>query len=244
MTRSRAWMPVGAAVAAAVPVMWAARELRRSRTWGATPEEVGMILPGDDLCPRPFRVVTRAVAVDAPPDQVWPWLTQIGQDRSGFFSYTWLENLFGCHMPEIHHLRAEWSTRAVGDRIWMSSPDRADGRLCNVVAEVIPGRALVAVGPDDLERMAAGDQATWVWQWCALPGPVLGTTRLVVRSRYGERVPGLEPVHFVMERKMLRTIDRLAEERWRRTRADPFPRVVPDLTVSPAREEGPAPARR
>jgi hypothetical protein len=36
---------------------------------------------------------------------------QIGQDRSGFFSYTWVENLFGCQMPTVHELREEWSER-------------------------------------------------------------------------------------------------------------------------------------
>jgi hypothetical protein len=40
----------------------------------------------------------RAVTIDAPVEDVWPWLAQIGQDRAGFYSYEWLENLAGCRM--------------------------------------------------------------------------------------------------------------------------------------------------
>jgi hypothetical protein len=29
-----------------------------------------------------------AVTIDAPPDQVWPWLVQLGGDRGGWYSWT------------------------------------------------------------------------------------------------------------------------------------------------------------
>jgi hypothetical protein len=47
---------------------------------------------------------TRAIMVQAPAEQVWPWVAQLGQDRGGFYSYRLLENLVGCDMPNLHHL--------------------------------------------------------------------------------------------------------------------------------------------
>ena len=46
----------------------------RLLTWGATPEEVARVMPGDLAGSR----WTRAVTVNAAPEQVWPWLVQWG----------------------------------------------------------------------------------------------------------------------------------------------------------------------
>lgn len=73
-------------------------------TFGATQEEAGMGLPGDQLVRAASRMATRAISIDAPPEQVWPWLVQLGQGRGGFYSYDSLENL---DWPE-HPLRAEY----------------------------------------------------------------------------------------------------------------------------------------
>ena len=74
--------------------------LRRWRVrWGATDAEVGAHLPGDELMPRADRSTTRAMTIAAPPDQVWPWIVQMGQGRGGLYSYDVLENLIGC---DIH----------------------------------------------------------------------------------------------------------------------------------------------
>jgi len=47
-------------------------------TWGATEEEAGRSLPGDELLEDPAVVSTRAITIDAPPSAVWPWLVQMG----------------------------------------------------------------------------------------------------------------------------------------------------------------------
>ena len=54
--------------------------------WGATDEEIGKPLPGDELVSNPAIESTRAITVNAPVEEVWPWLAQIGQDRGGFYS--------------------------------------------------------------------------------------------------------------------------------------------------------------
>ena len=54
--------------------------------WGATSAEQQMPLPGEDLVPAPLVHTTHAVTINAPPQQVWPWLVQIGQGRAGFYA--------------------------------------------------------------------------------------------------------------------------------------------------------------
>ena len=65
------------------------------RRWGATDEEVCRKLPGDDQVPQPDTQWTRAITIKAKAADIWPWLVQIGQGRSGYYSYPWLEKLMG-----------------------------------------------------------------------------------------------------------------------------------------------------
>jgi hypothetical protein len=62
--------------------------------WGATPAEQSMQMPGDEFftdCAPAFVAMTRAVTVAAPPEIVWPWLTQLGRG-AGWYSYELLDN--------------------------------------------------------------------------------------------------------------------------------------------------------
>jgi len=69
------------------------------RTWGTRPGDADKPLAGDETVPDPGVQQTRAITIDAPPEVVWSWPAQLGQDRAGFYSYRWLENLAGCRMP-------------------------------------------------------------------------------------------------------------------------------------------------
>ncbi|HEX6551671.1 MAG TPA: hypothetical protein VF026_02830 [Ktedonobacteraceae bacterium] len=60
--------------------------------WGATDEEVARAMPGDQIQPQPIFNATRAVTIDARPEQVWPWLVQIGYLRAGWYGYDWIDN--------------------------------------------------------------------------------------------------------------------------------------------------------
>lgn len=62
-------------------------------TWGATPEEVSRHLPSDERVTRPTFDATRAITIAARPEDVWPWLVQIGLTRAGWYSYDLLDNL-------------------------------------------------------------------------------------------------------------------------------------------------------
>ena len=52
-----------------------------------------------------------AVTIDAPPDQVWPWLVQMGGDRGGWYSWDHLDNAGG---PSAQRVHPEWQDIALG----------------------------------------------------------------------------------------------------------------------------------
>jgi hypothetical protein len=113
---------------------------RRYLRWGATDEEVNMALPGDELLPRADLTATRAIAIRAAVDGVWPWVAQLGQGRGGFYSYDFLENLVGCEIHSADGVVREWQATAVGDEVRLH-PD-----VTLIVALLEPGQALVLRG--------------------------------------------------------------------------------------------------
>jgi hypothetical protein len=76
-----------------VPSFVTAPVIRRWHTrWGATDAEVAGPMPGDQIVPRASFNATRAITIDAPPEQVWPWIVQMGYRRAGFYTYALLDN--------------------------------------------------------------------------------------------------------------------------------------------------------
>jgi hypothetical protein len=195
---------VASAVAAGVAVL-RARYLR----WGATDEEVQIALPGDGLVLRADVTATRAVTVRAAAADVWPWIAQLGQGRGGFYSYDFLENLVGCEIHSADRIVREWQPIDVGDEVKLH-PD-----MGLTVAAVEPGRALVLRGGVPMGEKASPYDSTWAF---VLRDGSGGTTRLVVRERYGYSrwwarfiVEPTELISFVMSRRMLRGIRDRAE---------------------------------
>ena len=107
-------------VAKALPWFWSSPLLRPwHRHWGATPDEVGSAMPGDDLLLHAHFEATRAISIAAPPDHVWPWIVQIGFRRAGFYSYDLLDNL---GHPSADRIVPEFQETAIGDRVAMAEP--------------------------------------------------------------------------------------------------------------------------
>ena len=160
--------------------------------WGATHVDRVVTLPGDEFSRYAYHTITHAVNIQAPPEAIWPWITQIGQDRGGFYSYTFLENLAGCQMPAVHKIMPEWQNRAAGDTVWFAAPTRYGGRARMVATIVVPQRCLTLATPADWKRFQAGDDgldATWTFALMPKPG---GTTRLIARVR-SVAIPPLPP---------------------------------------------------
>src|SRR3954463_3114879 len=85
--------------------------------WGAQPGDENRELPGDELLPKDGTQILHAVTIDAPVEEVWPWLAQLGQDRGGFYSYEWLENLIGDDIRNADRIHPEWQRTEAGDLV-------------------------------------------------------------------------------------------------------------------------------
>lgn len=58
----------------------------------ASRDERERTLPGDNIVPKVLFTVTHAITIDAPPESVWPWLSQMGSMRGGWYSYDRIDN--------------------------------------------------------------------------------------------------------------------------------------------------------
>jgi hypothetical protein len=213
-------LPLALAAAAGAVAGWMTLRPRMSG-WGATTEEIERVLPGDELVPEAFYVTTRAVTVAAPAATVFPWLVQMGQNRGGFYTYDVLENLFGLDIHSADHIHAEWQELTPGADYVALDPQH---ELKLTIVELEPPHAFVIrTGAPGEEPQPPGSffkgeiAATWAFVVEPL-GP--DSSRLLIRWRAAwspsaaARVAApllLEPVHFVMERGMLRGIKKRAE---------------------------------
>lgn len=201
------------AVAAVVAIAATLAVRRASLRWGASDEELRLPLPGDDFLPAPDLMATRAITINAPMSQVWPWVAQLGQNRGGFYTYDWMENLVGIDIHSSNVIVPELRIRAVGDEVNLAPP------VALKVVAFEDGRHVVlrgAVGPDGTDAGAPYD-FTWAF---VLIEAAPGTTRLIVRERYayltgwaGAFVEPVEMVSFLMSQRMLRGIRERAERR-------------------------------
>ena len=173
--------------------------------WGATEEEIAAPLTGDELVPSPRISYTRAVSIDAAPEQIYPWIVQLGADRGGLYSYTGIETyLLRCPMVNADRIHEELQNLNVGDQVKMC-PD-ANTPPAFEVALIEPNHALVLGHRQD-------DIWSDVWQFVLLP-QANGTTHLVLRSRdakEGWLWDIIRPGEFIMMRGMLLGIKERAE---------------------------------
>jgi hypothetical protein len=201
---------VGAGIsgAAIITLAWFTPFLRPARShWGLSAEEASAPRPGDELVAEPRWSWTHAVDIDAPRDDVWPWVAQIGADRGGFYSYQWLENVAGCNVHNAEAIHAEWAHQS-GDNLVLH-PKLPPLR----VVSLTPGQSLVAFGAPDEAARAEGRAwaaASWAFLLEALDA---GRCRVVSRfrcacssdlaTRLTQGPMLLEPVGFAMDRRML-----------------------------------------
>jgi hypothetical protein len=146
---------------------------RSTPTWGATEAEVARTLPGDELIERVPGDMTHAMTIDAPAEAVWPWIAQIGDDRGGFYSYTFIEN------PAQEMMMGGEPVYHNANRILpqFQNPQPGEGLIMDSlqVYDVEPGKWLLAA-----QRSEAG-KFEWVWLWHLEPAGT-NQTRLLVRS--------------------------------------------------------------
>jgi hypothetical protein len=207
MSRTNKFWLLGSGVVAAVVAGLAAFATMQIR---ATPNEHTKTLAGDDLIPQPIGTITHAFTIHRSPNQVWPWLVQMGSGRAGWYAYDFIDN--GGH-PSAERIMPEYQNISVGT-VFPALPGAKD---VFVVAQCQPEHSLVLSW-----RLPNGrHQTTWAF---VLEKPQADQTRLIVRGRVasGYRPYGLPQwlalstgrfAHFVMQRKQLLGIARRVESR-------------------------------
>jgi hypothetical protein len=203
------WGALGMAIflAAVSGATWRVFIYPWAHNWGATHLEQAMVLPGNEFMPAATSQSTHAIDIEASAEWAWRWLVQIGQERAGFYSYSFLENLIGDPVHNVIEIRPEWQTLKAGDVIHLAPPDYLGGWLREMTAlEVLlinPPRALV------IENWGA---------FVLLPKDGGRNTRFLIRSRSIQNSATrlvmsivFEPAHFLMQRRMMMGIKELAE---------------------------------
>jgi hypothetical protein len=172
--------------------------------WGATADERTRTSPGDDLVPNPTHITTRAITINASPDEIWSWLVQMGQDRAGFYTHNWVEKLLLSGIRDFREIHPEWQELNVGDIVRTNRAMRpGQAPLGWPVVSVDPLHSLVlrsrstpvgtyafVLGPldDRRTRLIARDRAIWTWRQTLF--------RLLI----------FEPLHAYMQTGVLRGI--------------------------------------
>jgi hypothetical protein len=168
--------------------------------WGATDDEARRPMPGDDILGPSAGTTTRAITIQAPAEQVWPWLAQLGYGKAGWYSYDWLDN---DGQRSAEQIRPQWQHLRPGDQILMMPGSGFD------VVSVEDGHCFVARAPDG------------TMSWCLAVEP-LGRRHCRLISRWRARwhitpasalwIALSDPGPFIMERKMLLGIKARAEQ--------------------------------
>ena len=173
--------------------------------WGTTADELTRRMPGDAILANPTHSATHAITIDAPAEDVWPWLVQMGYRRGGLYSYDWLDRVFGVlDRPSANEVLPAFQQLAVGDKIRLGPREEL------TVAALDEKRALaLSYGAHGIE---------WVWQFGLYPLDE-HRTRLVTRGteRFANTFSAwvfmrvMEPAAFVMTRRMLLGVKQRAE---------------------------------
>ena len=193
-----------------------------------TPSEVEALreLPGDDLLPDGDAQITDGITFRATPEQIWPWLVQMGCRRAGFYSADLIDN---AGLRSSREIVPELQQLSVGEVI----PATPEGTEGFEVLRIDPHRSLVLGGLYDaaantqLPFSATRPERYWHVTWAFALEPLTGhTTRLHVRARAAFPSTGrlhaawIRPVHHFMQREMLwhlvaRVEDRLPRNDYR-----------------------------
>ena len=152
--------------------------------------EIALRYPCDAFLPAPALQVWRGVTVQAEPEQLWPWLTQV---RVAPYSYDWIDNLGRRSPRKLLHLPEP----RVGDT-YTTAGHRERGRIVAVER----GRHLTG-------------KILWAYMSYLLVPREPETTRLllkVVADINPLLAPALSVGDLVMARRQLLNLKALAEE--------------------------------
>ena len=180
--------------------------------WGATDAEIAMELPGDDIVRRPNMNSTRAITIEATPDDIWPWIVQMGKGRGGLYSYDWLDIAFrALDEPSVEKVLEQYQVLKAGEVIPIGDDSSS---MDDFYVHIVQPHYTLVIGANDPEYRQRVS-------WAIVLLPVgQNKTRLIMRVR-GE-VPMdakgvvtyalMDPTAFIMLRKQMLNFKKLGEK--------------------------------
>jgi hypothetical protein len=139
----------------------------------ASPAEISAQRVGDDLIDADV-VLDRAFTVDGSPDAVWPWITQLGKGRAGWYLPRSVERFLPRSRRAARGIRPEWQRLQVGDVV----PDYGGRQATFTVAIVEP--------PSTLVYRSRRGRARLTWSiTLGAPPESAASTRVYLRLRIG-----------------------------------------------------------
>jgi hypothetical protein len=144
-----------------------------------TTAEVVAERAGDDIVAAPDAVMDRAFTLPATPEQVWPWLVQLGKQRAGWYLPRSIERFIPRRRRAIRALDPRWLGLAVGDVI----PDYGGRHETFEAAHVDPPHTLVYTSQRGPMRVSWS--ITLTADRSVAPSAERTTTRVHLRLRLG-----------------------------------------------------------
>jgi hypothetical protein len=175
---AKAIMPAAGAITAAWFLAY-----RLGLSSGSSATERRRVLHGDEVVAAPDIVTDHAVSIGAPPEDVWPWLVQMGWHRGGWYTHRWVDTLlFPQNNPSAETILSQYQALQVGDLI----PDGAPQTECYFTVHTLkPAQLLVLHSTSHLPPGLAGRpgvRLNWTWTF-ALEPEGYRCARLHFRSR-------------------------------------------------------------
>ena len=170
--------------------------------WGMSDSDLNMTLEVDTAVSGQVITSTRGITINAPAAEVWKWVVQLGQERAGFYSNDWLENLVLADIHNSNEIHPEWQSRQQGDRV--------------------NGAGGAVYGQSSFWPVLMYEPGKIIFLWGGISVLPLDsqTSRIVTRTYAAPASPAAQVVsafsydwmHFVMERGMLLGIEARAEK--------------------------------
>jgi len=178
--------------------------------WGSTKIERDKYYPGDSIVVAACTTTTIAITIDKPPSAIWPWIVQMGLNKGGFYSYTWLENMFGCKLRNAQTIHPEWQNTREGD----IEP------VCDAaVRKEMPGWIVATLIPNKAFVYKIATDSTWTMGYY-IDSVNSSQSRLITRMRYsaGKKFMDemidkawMEWAHCIMQRGSIKGIKKRSE---------------------------------
>lgn len=140
------------------------------RSVGVTEAERAEPRPGDEVVSPADVVMDRGATFDAAPEVVWPWLLQLGKQRSGWYLRRPVERFLPRSRRATRRVEQRWQGLSVGEVV----PDWGGAHETFEVLALDPGRSIVYGSQRGRTRL------TWS---ITLTEPDPGETRVFFRLR-------------------------------------------------------------